>query len=165
MFDHLSDIQAWQHGRHGEYVVLACATATLMCYNIRDVNIHVCPSQKSSLFRHIFFFRPKFQDLDRLGTFSFKDLKKRVWIIGMISKKVSNLLWNHCALCTASTTDNAQRRCYYQTINLAVMVASLSPSTYTHIKLRRTYFSAAPFLCTLVMNKVVYFLSVIWHVI
>ena len=62
----------------------------------------------------------------------------------MISKKVSNLLWNHCALCTASRTDNAQRRCYYQTINLAVMVASLSPSTYTH-KIDKDILFGSPF--------------------
>ena len=55
VFDHLSDIQAWQPGRHGGYVVLACATATLTCYN---VNIHVCiSSQKNSLFRHRYFFQ------------------------------------------------------------------------------------------------------------
>ena len=59
-------------------------------------------------------------------------------------QKKFQILWNHCAPCTASTTNNAQRRCYYRTINLAVMVASLSPST--HIKLTRIDFSAAPFL-------------------
>ena len=78
VFDHLSNIQAWQPARHSGYVVLAFATVTLTCYNIRDVNIHVCfSSQKSSLFRNRYFFQTQIPSSWPIRHLQLQEFKKK----------------------------------------------------------------------------------------